>query len=110
MGIAEEYERMEGWARVVEAAGIGCDGRPGKVFELATLILNDPEVERLRLAAYDPIKAQARMDKKLSAILNDTPIPDEPFESDLVDVLLSMTPQQRDRLQASVIAKYQAKP
>jgi len=108
MGIAEEYERMDRWARVVEAAGIGCDGRPCKVFELATLILNDSEVVRLQLEAYDPIKAQARMDKRLEAILNDRP--NEPFESDLVDVLLSMTPQQRDRLQASVIAKYQAKP
>jgi len=108
MGIAEEYERMEGWTHVVQAAGFECDGRPGTVYELATLIMNDTEVKRLRFALYDPIKAQARMDKKLAAILNDTPIPDEPFESDLVDALLSMSPQQREALQKSVIAKYQS--
>ncbi len=109
MGIAEEYVRMEGWARVVEAAGLGCDGRPGTVYELATLIMNDSEVERLQQAAFNPAKEQERMDAKLDAIFHDKPLSAEPFESDLVGVLLSMPPEQREAMQARVVALYQQK-
>ena len=109
MGIAEQYAQMEGWNKVLVAAGFLCDGRPAKVYELTTLILNDSEVVRLQRAAYCPEKSQALMNKKLLAIWNDLPIPEESLESDLVPVLLSMTPQQREELQARVVAQYQKK-
>lgn len=109
MAIAEEYERMTGWNKVLVAAGFVCDGHPAKVFELASLLLNDKEVVALQRAAHCPIKSQERMNRKLLAIWNDTAIPEESLESDLIPVLLSMTPQQRESLQARVVAQYQSK-
>jgi len=94
---------MEGWARVVEAAGIAATTPAG--VRVATLILNDSEVERLRSKRMTPSRHKHEW-IKAGAILNDRP--NEPLKV-IGGRVLSMTPQQRDRLQASVIAKYQAK-
>jgi hypothetical protein len=102
MGIAEQYEQMEGWNRILVAAGFVCDGRPAKVYELATLILQDNEVNKL-VTDYTASKPLPQ------DVFSDNPAPREPFETNLIAVLEAMTLEQREALQARVVMLWQQK-
>jgi hypothetical protein len=102
MGIAEQYEAQVHWQQLLFAVGFETDGRPAKVYELATLVMADKELERLVLAhkATKPLPLSA---------LSDNPPEREPLCTDYFDVLACMAPYLKELLRQRVVTLYQQK-